>query len=162
LRLNCKPVMRTTDLPLPIVLILAVSIAVVSWLAWRFYHQVPPRRAFVASRDSDIGAWEANISSGNLTLAQAVLEEVCDAFLFKPTDAWRLRPDDKLRSIYGAAYPSKLGLPDAMEYEILFDALHRKFSVTKRQLRNLWASEPTLGDLVAICVGVAERSNTSE
>lgn len=81
-----------------------------------------------------------------------MLETFCDAFPFERTDVWRFRPDDKIRSIYESFYPTRLGLADAMEYESLFGALNNKFGVPKNSIRELWAKEPTLADLVRCCI----------
>jgi hypothetical protein len=134
------------------VVVATVAISVVAALVYRFYRQVPPRRAFVRNRQSDVAIWEGLVGPAQLSRVESVLAATCEAFLLKRSDAWRLRPGDTLRAMYESSYPPKLGLPDALEYEFLFRALHTEFGVPEASIRDLWAENPTLADMVALCL----------
>jgi hypothetical protein len=126
--------------------------------AYLFYRQIPTHRDFLSNRHEDLVVWENSFSLERMAFTKAVLEAVCHAFPFDQTDVWRLRPDDKLRTIYESFYPAGLGLPDGLEYSSLFDALHTKFRVPKKSIGELWEKEPTLADIVACCIRYNRQS----
>lgn len=143
------------DLAVPVTAISFVAIVVA--LMYRFYRRVPPRRAFVLNRKDSIAHWEAIVSPEQLPRVHAILIATCDVYLFKRTDAWRLRPDDRLKAIYDSIYPPKLGLADTLEGVFMFDALQKEFGVPESEIRHLWKSDPTLADVVACCLKQQER-----
>jgi hypothetical protein len=132
--------------------IAAIAFTATAVAAYLFYRQLPRRHNFLPVRNEDVDIWRNRVSSEQMALTKAVLETVCDAFPFDRSDAWRFRPDDKLRTIYESFYPRGLGLPDGFEYESLFDELYAKFRVPKHSISELWATEPTLADIVDCCL----------
>jgi hypothetical protein len=142
------------DLAVPATAVVAVAIA--AGFVYRFQRQVPSRRAFVLNREDSLGPWQLFVTPEQLPVVHSLLLTICDAFLFKPTDASRLRPDDRLMAIYQSVYPPGLGLADALETEILFDALHKDFGVPEDDIRHLWSTNPTLRDIWACCLAHAK------
>lgn len=154
--------MRTMERAATESVIATIAVLATAVVAYLFYRQARPRRDFLANRPEDLDVWRDYASPERLEFARTVLEAVCDAFPFKRRDIWRFRPDDKLQAIYESFYPRGLGLPDGLEYENLFDTLHKRFRVPKVTIRKLWAREPTLADIVACCLRYCHQAGVTE
>ena len=57
------------------------------------------------------------------------------------------------------AIPPQLNIDS--DYVLGRHTLHRQFGVSESKLRELWAAEPTLVDIVTVCVDAAESADTS-
>jgi hypothetical protein len=133
-------------------MVFSIAAAIVAVLAHRFYRQMPPRYVLLKGREESQSLWESLVGSEQLPRVHEILLATCDAYLLKRSDAWQLRPDDTLRSIYEDAYPPGFGLADTLEHEIMFDTLHKTFGVPEDTIRALWRGEPTLADVVSCCL----------
>jgi hypothetical protein len=138
------------DLAVPLTAFVFIAIAVA--LVLRFRRRVPPPRSFVRDREEDRSLWEAIATQKQMSLVHAILVATCDAYLLDSSDAWRLRPTDKVKSIYQSFYPRGTSLGDTLEHETLFDALHQQFGVSESMLHHLVRRNATLADLVASCL----------
>jgi hypothetical protein len=138
------------DLAVPLTVFVFITIAVV--LVLRFRRKVPPRRSFVRDREEDRSLWETVATAEQIPRVHAILVATCDAYLLEPSDAWRLRPTDKVKTVYESLYPSGTSLGDTLEHETLFDALHEHFRVPESTLRHLLRRNATLADLVVNCL----------
>jgi len=61
-------------------------------------------------------------------------------------------------TIYEHTYPPKLTLGDALELETLTDRLEHRFRLSSDDLCALWASDPTLLDIVKRCIECSNRA----
>jgi hypothetical protein len=145
----------------PYILVLTPLAATVLALAIKFNRAVPPARAFVRERVSSEQTWSDLYRDDTLNVASSVLDSLCDAFLFKRSDKWRLWPSDRLRDIYEAQYPPALGLADTLEHVFLVDDLGRRFDVPEEALFALWKKDPSIQDLVETCASHAGNAAPS-
>ena len=84
----------------------------------------------------------------------AVLDCICDSFLLRSDDRFRLQPNDHLRDIYSAAYPK--GGADTMEFEHLQIALTEEFHVPEQRMELL--VDATVADVISWCLSESNRN----
>jgi hypothetical protein len=130
-------------------LVMAPFIGVVIALTIWHERQRPSTRAFVRKRVLDEAVWGARYAGESMTFTIAVLQLLCDVFLLKPDDKWRLRPEDTPREIYEAQYPPGEFSVDTLETLWFVDELQRQFSVPENVALALW--EAPIRDLIAAC-----------
>ncbi len=136
-------------------LILGVACVAVAVVTVGFLASVPRRRAFLKGRTSCEELWRQE--GPPLPDVERVLAMVCEAFVLRRDDVWLLRPDDTLRAIYEAMYPPRLGLPDAREIEVLTREAAQRFSVSHTETERWVRSNPTLGEVVDVCLMAHDR-----
>jgi propanediol dehydratase small subunit len=97
--------------------------------------------------------WRRAFPTAPKTQIREFLALFVEAFAFADKEKLKLRPDDKILSIYRTLYPSRW-TPDALEVETLAKDINKKYGLS---LASVWSEDLTLGQLFA---KVREESNS--
>jgi len=125
-------------------IIVAASVALVAGI---FFPR--PSWWFLRERPLDNELWQRIYVPEQMPIVLSALRAISGAFLLRQDDIYRLRPNDKLSSIYRAAYPSK-EIPDALEFEFLSETLMNQFHVPALVIGQY--KDPTVRNVVQWCL----------
>jgi hypothetical protein len=123
-----------------------VTLALIAVGAAAYFYR--PSYRYLRHRQPNRQRWNAVYPPEVHPTVRAALKAICDAFLLRKDDAFRLQPDDRLLAIYQAAYPK--GGADTMEFEHLCLSLTESFHVPETALERL--RDPTVKDIINLCV----------
>jgi hypothetical protein len=127
---------------LPIMLVLLIFASIL-W-DWRrsgrtFFHPLPsPFR----DRKSQESTWRQAYPE-KMSMADALLRALCEAFHFNPDHRYRFAPSDRLMDVYRACYPrwKFWNIGDNMEIESLIMELQRRFQLSDADVLEMTLAE---------------------
>lgn len=131
--------------------IVALAVAGFLWDWWRSKRfGCGPMPRHYRDRGPQETLWRSRYGDETFGTVDAVLQMLCEAFMFNPADRFKLAPDDRLRELYRACYPRwKIwNQADSMEIETLVLDLEERFET---ELPDLYP-EISLGDLVELAL----------
>jgi hypothetical protein len=122
--------------------VVAVVVLAAVLFAWRTHTS---SRAYLRNRAVDYDRWRRLYPESQLAHVLDVLAGLCHSFLLRNDDVYRLKPSDRLRDIYHAAYPHAFA--DALEFEVLALFLEDSFQVPRDRCDQLY--QATVGEVIA-------------
>jgi hypothetical protein len=121
------------------------------WISSRFW---TPPYALLSDRVPAPDRWQKLYPPEQQPRVLAVLDCLCDSFLLRSDDRFRLQPSDRLRDLYAAAYPN--GGADTLEFEHLRLALTEEFRVPEQRMELLL--DATVSDVLSWCLSQSNRN----
>lgn len=122
------------------------------WQSGRIGRELMPQP--YRDRESLRDLWHQRFSEQSMERADAVLNVVCDAFLFNPGHRYKLSPDDTILSIYLARYPDidswlwqQLVGYDIKEIETVLESLNKRLGFQESYFRR----DMTIAEIVEMC-----------
>lgn len=122
-------------------LLVAAIAAIIAWAAL-FGGKLPVP---FGARSCQGRNWRRLFPDASKDEIRQFLSTFTESFAFRDREKLKLNPNDQLLDVYRALYPHKWQA-DAMEFEMLSEALESKYGVT---FNSVWREDLTLGQLFA-------------